>query len=226
VLAEQERKHLEQEILEISEREQRRIGQDLHDGLGQHLAGIELMTQALEQKLVDKSRPEAPQAAKIAEHVRESIRQTRALARGLSPVQLDAGGLMSALHELASNVQKMFRVNCSFRCNKPVLIRENTVATHLFRIAQEAVSNAIKHGKASQIEIALAALPDRVVLSIKDNGTGFSDAARASGMGLRIMHYRAAMIGGSLAVQREPNGGTSVVCSIRDSNRVLLPVPA
>src|SRR5436853_4223090 len=102
--AEQERKNLEQQILEISEREQRRIGQDLHDGLGQHLAGIELMTQSLEQNLTGKSKM---QAAKIAQHVRDAIRQTRSLARGLSPVEMDANGLMSALHELAANVQNM-----------------------------------------------------------------------------------------------------------------------
>jgi signal transduction histidine kinase len=216
--AEQERKQLEQQILEISEREQRRIGQDLHDGLGQHLTGIELMTQALEQRLAGKSRTEAAQAGKIAQHVRDAIRQTRGLARGLSPVELDANGLMSALHELTANVQNMFRVKCSFRCDQPVLMAENAVATHLFRIAQEAVSNAIKHGKATEIEIALT-IPDRLLLAIKDNGSGISsDASHGDGMGLRIMHYRAAVIGGSLAVQRDRDGGTTVVCSIRQAS--------
>jgi signal transduction histidine kinase len=222
--AEEDRKQLEQQILAISEREQRRIGQDLHDGLGQHLAGIELMTQSLEQKLAAKSKTEAVQAAKIAQHVRDAIRQTRALARGLSPVELDAGGLMSALHELADNVQNMFRVKCAFRCEEPVLIRENTVATHLFRITQEAVSNAIKHGKAGQIEIELSASQERVMLSIKDNGSGLPpDISHATGMGLRIMHYRAAMSGGALAIQNDSHGGTTVVCSIRDAERILCP---
>jgi signal transduction histidine kinase len=219
--ADEERKRLEQQILEISERERRRFGQDLHDGLGQHLAGIELMTQSLEQKLADKSKTEAAQAAKIAQYVRDAIRQTRSLARGLSPVELDANGLMSALHELAANVQNMFRVKCIFRCDKPVLIAENAVATHLFRIAQEAVSNAIKHGKATQIEIALTALPERLMLAVKDNGSGIAaDAAPAKGMGLRIMHYRATVVGGALAVQREPNGGTTIVCSIKQPGAV------
>lgn len=213
--AEQERQNLEQQILEISEREQRRIGQDLHDGLGQHLAGIELMTQSLEQKLAAKSRNEAAQAAKIAQHVRDAIRQTRALARGLSPVEMDANGLMSALHELAVNVQSMFRVNCTFQCDQPVLLAENTVATHLFRIAQEAVTNAIKHGKAGRIEIVLAAMPEHLLLSVRDDGAGLAPGATVgNGMGLRIMHYRATVMGGSLAVQREPAGGTAVVCSI------------
>ena len=218
------RRQLEEQILEISEREQRRVGQDLHDGLGQHLAGIELMTQALEQKLAHRSKADAAQAAKIAGHVREAIRQTRALARGLSPVEFDAGGLASALQELAANVQNMFRVKCVFHCPRPVWIRENTAATHLFRIAQEAVSNAIKHGQAKEIEIALTALPERVMLAVRDNGRGIpADLSRATGMGLRIMHYRATVLGGSLAVQREPNGGTTVVCSIQDTKRLLSP---
>lgn len=223
VAAEQERKHLEQQILEISEREQRRIGQDLHDGLGQHLTGIELMMQSLEQRLANRSKTEAAQATKIAQHVRDAIRQTRALARGLSPVEFDAGGLMSALQELAANVQNMFRVACSFRCDKPVFIRDNVVATHLFRIAQEAVSNAIKHGQAKQIEIVLSAALDCLTLAIHDNGSGLpSGGPRASGMGLRIMHYRASVIGGSLAIERQPNGGTTVVCSIHDAKKILL----
>ncbi len=221
--AEEERKNLEQQILDIAEREQRRIGQDLHDGLGQHLAGIELMTQSLEQKLSGKSKAEAAQAGKIAQYVRDAIRQTRALARGLSPVELDANGLMSALHEFAANVENMFRVQCSFRCERPVLIAENVVATHLFRIAQEAVTNAIKHGKATHIEIALSASPDRLVLALKDNGIGISsDLSRATGMGLRIMHYRAAVIGGSLAIQRDPGGGTTVTCSVGQPNTVAI----
>lgn len=219
-----ERRMLEEQILEISDCERRRIGQDLHDGLGQHLTGIELMTQALEQKLAGKSKADAAQAAKIAQHVREAIRQTRALARGLSPVELDAGGLMSALHELVTNVQNMFRVKCTFRCDKPVLIRENTVATNLFRIAQEAVSNAIKHGKANEIEIALGTSPDRVVLAVKDNGTGIPpDVSGATGMGLRIMRYRASVIGASFAIERDPHGGTMAICSIHDTRDVLLP---
>ena len=207
---------LEQQILEISEREQRRIGQDLHDGLGQHLAGIELMMQALEQKVGGRSKAEGAQAAKIADHVREAIRQTKSLARGLSPVNLEANGLMSALQVLASNVENMFRVRCTFRCDKPVLIRENAVATHLFRIAQEAVSNAIKHGQASGIEISRAPAPEGITLAVKDNGGGIpADLTRATGMGLRIMRYRASVIGGSLTVQRDPNGGTTVTCSWR-----------
>jgi PAS domain S-box-containing protein len=210
-----EHRRLEHEVLRISELEQRRIGQDLHDGLCQHLAGIELMTQALEQKLQQNARSVAPRAAEIAAQVRESIRQTKQLARGLSPVALEDNGLMSALHELAANITSMFRVNCTFRCEAPVLLKNNAMATHLFRIAQEAVSNASRHGHAKNIEIVLQKMPERIVLLVNDDGTGLPETARAGhGMGLRIMQYRAGMMRGSFGVQRRPESGTTVVCSV------------
>ena len=210
-----ERRRLEQEVLRISDLEQRRIGQDLHDGLCQHLAGIELMTQALEQKLQKTSKSNAPRAAEIAAQVRESIRQTKQLARGLSPVALEENGLMSALHELAANITSMFRVNCTFRCDAPVLLRDNAIAMQLFRIAQEAVSNAIRHGQAKNVEIVLQKMPERIHLLVNDDGKGLPKSpAPGHGMGLRIMQYRAGMIRGSLVVQHRNGGGTTVVCSI------------
>lgn len=209
-----ERQLLEQQVLEISERERRRFGQDLHDGLGQHLTGIELMTQALEQKLESNSRGEAAQAAKISQHVRDAIRQTKSLARGLSPVELDAGGLMSALQELARTASDMFRVTCAFRSPAPVLISDNGAATHLFRIAQEAVSNAIKHGKARRIDIELERVGTELRLSIRDDGVGLrARGATSTGMGLRIMDYRASVIGGTLRVDASEPSGTLVTCS-------------
>jgi len=212
-----DQKRLEEEILRISELEQRRIGQDLHDGICQHLAAIELMSQVLEQNLSRKSHPEAAQAARIAEHVRQSIAQTRMLAHGLSPVELEANGLASALQELAANTENLFRVGCRFRCDVPVLIHDNVAATHLYRIAQEALSNAIKHGKANQIEICLTASNQKISLVVRDDGVGFpKKPAKKKGMGLRIMQYRAGMIGGSLVIQKENKGGTTVACSIQN----------
>ncbi|HEV2436712.1 MAG TPA: PAS domain S-box protein [Verrucomicrobiae bacterium] len=206
-----ERKHLEKEILEISEREQRRIGQDLHDGLCQHLAGIELMSQVLEQKLARRSKAAAARAGDIAKNVRDAIRHTRLLARGLSPVTLESEGLMSALQELALNTEKIFRVACRFDCDPPVLVSDFPAATHLFRLAQEAVSNAIKHGKAKRILIRLRQERGRLALSIIDNGSGFPPRiSKSKGMGLRIMRSRAGMIGGTLAIERNAVGGTSV----------------
>lgn len=209
-----ERKRLEKEILEISDREQRRIGQDLHDGLCQQLAGIELMSQVLEQKLSARSKREAALAGDIARHVRNAIVSTRLLARGLSPVTLESEGLMSALQELAANTRKMFRVRCRFECASPVLVHDHGAATQLYRIAQEAVSNAIKHGKASTILISLKDAGERNVLAIKDDGVGLPKQISKKGMGLRIMQYRAGMLGGAAMVQRDLDGGTSVVCSV------------
>lgn len=214
---EQERLVLEKQILEISDRERRRIGQDLHDGLGQHLTGIELMVQSLEGKLQATSPAEAAQTAKISQHVREAIRQAKSLARGLSPVDLEANGLMSALQELSVTIRDIFRINGSFYAPQPVLIQDNDLATHLFRIAQEAVSNAVKHSGATSIQIELRKLDDQIVLSVADNGRGIKPDADRSGMGLRIMDYRATIIGGKIAVQSEPGKGTKVICSVRPS---------
>jgi PAS domain S-box-containing protein len=208
-----ERKHLEKTILEISAREQRRIGQDLHDGLGQHLTGIAFMSKVQEQRLMEKGMPEAGDAAKIVNLVNEAINKTRELARGLLPVVSDAHGLMSALRQWAGEVEDLFAVSCRFQCFTPVLIHDDTVATHLYYIAREAVNNAIKHGHARQIVICLAADQRQGALTIQDDGSGISSTVPGSkGMGLHLMNYRARMVGGSLEVQRAPTGGTIVTC--------------
>jgi two-component system sensor kinase FixL len=210
-----ERKQLEKEILEISDREQRRIGQDLHDGLCQHLAGIELMSQVLAQKLEPISKVHARQVVEIAGHVRDALSHTRSLASGLSPVTIESEGLMSALHELATNTEKIFQIECGCDFAGPVDIHDHAVATHMFRIAQEAVSNALKHGKAKRIIIALHHTPGRIVLSISDNGSGFPKSPTShKGMGLRIMQSRAGMIGGNMAIEPNRNGGVSVTCAV------------
>ena len=207
-----ERKRLEKEILEISEREQRRIGQDLHDGLCQHLAGIEMLSQVLAQKLAKKSRDGSARATEIATAVRESISQTRLLARGLSPVTLESEGLMSALAELALNTEKMFRVRCDFDCPAVVKFPDHAAATHLFRIAQEAVSNAISHGKARHISIQLREDASHLRLRVSDNGVGFpASFSPGRGMGLRIMQSRIGMVGGTVTIERQPAGGTCVI---------------
>ncbi len=208
-----ERKRLEKENLEISEREQRRIGQDLHDGLCQHLAGIEMLSQVLSRKLEPLSQDAAARAAEIAAAIRESIGQTRLLARGLSPVTLESEGLMSALAELAANTEKMFAVRCKLDCPEPVKFDDHAAATHLFRIAQEAVSNGVKHGRAKAISIQLGAEADGIVLRISDDGAGFpKNYSGGSGMGLRIMQARIGMVGGTLRVEQNPGGGVNVSC--------------
>jgi two-component system CheB/CheR fusion protein len=212
-----ERKQLEKEIIEISNREQQRIGQDLHDGLCQELTGIELMCQVLEQKLAAKSKAEAKQVGEIAQHIRDAISHTRKLARGLSPVEFEANGLMSALQELAAHVQKLFHVECRFECPEPVLIRNNIFATHLYRIVQEAINNAVKHGKAGHILISLKPAGDRIALNVTDDGIGFSNETKKSGgMGLHIMKYRASVVDATLEVRSGVDGaGTVATCIFR-----------
>jgi PAS domain S-box-containing protein len=208
-----ERKHLEKAILEISAREQRRIGQDLHDGLGQHLTGIAFMSKVLQQKLSDKTLPEAAEAEKIVKLVNEAVNKTRELSRGLLPVMADAHGLMSALKQWASEVEDLFHICCTFQCDDSVLIHDVNSATHLYHIAQEAVNNAIKHGQPTHILISLSANDGEGILAVHDDGTGIPEPpAGHSGMGLRIMGYRANMIGGSTEILQDAEGGTTVTC--------------
>jgi hypothetical protein len=217
-----ERKRLEQEVLRISEMEQRRIGQDLHDGVCQHLAGIEMKCQVLEENLQAKAQAHAAQAGQIAGHVREVIAQIRSLARGLSPVVLESEGLMSAFRGLAEDTQRLFDVRCRFVNGGPVLLHDHTAATHLYRIAQEAVTNAIKHGKATSIEINLSATADEIILLIKDNGAGLTRRpGDGQGMGLRIMQYRAGMIGATVVLQPQQPGGAVVLCSLPQTANTL-----
>ena len=152
-----EREQLERALLDISAREQRRIGQDLHDGLGQHLTGIAFMAKVHEAKLADKGMTDAADAAKIVKLVNEAIHKTRELARGLLPVVSDAQGLMSALQLWAGEVEDLFGISCRFECETAVLIHDDAMATHLYHIAQEAVNNAIKHGRTRNVLIRLSA---------------------------------------------------------------------
>lgn len=217
---EKEHRQLERDILRISEMERQRIGQDLHDGLCQHLAGIECMSQALEEKLARKSKADAARAGEIARLVRQAISQTRSVARGLSPVVVDAAGLMSALQELATATESRFQTACAFCCETPVQLDDNAMAVHLYRIAQEAVGNAIKHAQAKRIEVRLATDAGKIVLEVRDDGLGIPADPRRTGMGLRTMNYRAGMIGATLAVRKLPAGGTSVVCSLQQPSQL------
>jgi PAS domain S-box-containing protein len=213
-----ERKRLEKAILEISADEQRRIGQDLHDGLGQHLTGIAFMSKVQEQKLAEKGWKEAAEAARIVKLVNEAINKTRELAHGLLPVVAESQGLMSALRRWAVEVEDVFRISCQFHCDSPVLIHDAIMSTHLYRIAQEAVNNAMRHGHATEIVITLSAGNEQGTLVIEDNGPGVAErvdepSANHSGMGLQIMNYRARMICGSLKLQNGKTRGTVVTCA-------------
>jgi len=162
---------------------------------------------------MEKSVPDACDAGKIARLVNEAINQTRELARGLLPIQSGSKGLMSALHHLASEVEELFDVTCHFKVDQDVLIRDSDLATHLYRIAQEAVTNAIKHGQPRKIVIELSHRRDKFLLRIQDDGLGFSESLEnKEGMGIRTMNYRANIIGASLDIQKNRAGGTVVTC--------------
>jgi signal transduction histidine kinase len=210
-----ERQRLEQEMLEISEREQRRIGQDLHDGLCQHLTGTALAGHVLAEKLATQKLGETQDARRIVDLVEEAISLARRMAKGLHPVELEADGLMQALEEFTATTTELFGVQCRFECSSPVLIYSPATATHLYRIAQEAVSNAIKHGHAGRITVALEETESGVRLSVSDDGEGMTKAAPAAkGMGLRIMAERAKMIGGRFSVQAHRPRGVELSCLI------------
>jgi PAS domain S-box-containing protein len=208
-----ERKELERTILEISAREQRRIGQDLHDGLGQHLTGIAFMAKVQAQKLAERHAPEAAEAGKIVGLVNDAILKTRELSRGLLPVVSEAQGLMSALQLLASEFEDLFKVHCHFQCDEPVLIHDETVASHLYHITREAVNNAVKHGQARNVMIRLAETDDRGTLVISNDGLPIAEPPpRNSGVGIHIMNYRAGMIGGTLEIRRAGPQGAVITC--------------
>lgn len=206
-----ERERLERDLLEVSEREQRRIGRDLHDGLCQHLTGTALAGHVLAEKLAERGLPESSDSRRIVDYVEEAISLARGMAKGLHPVEMEADGLMQALDEFAATTSEMFGIDCRFECDSPVLVPVPATASHLFRIAQEAVGNAIKHGEASKIVLSLETHETDFRLSIVDNGRGFDSASlHGGGMGLRIMADRAKMIGAALAIARGASGGTEI----------------
>lgn len=205
-------RHLERQIMEISEREREHIGHELHDGLGQQLTGIAFLSKALSQKLAAQNLKEAIEGAQIVTLINQAIAETRQLARGLQPVEIEEHGLMSALEELAGNIEKMYSIHCELIAGMPVALQDNAAANHLYRIAQEAANNAIKHGHATHISIELSAPGGKIQLCIRDDGTGFQPEmpTAETGMGLQIMRYRANMIGARLDIESAPGIGTQI----------------
>ncbi|MDB5322620.1 MAG: putative signal transduction histidine kinase [Phycisphaerales bacterium] len=212
---EAEARNLQKELLEITDTEQRRIGHDLHDGLGQHLTGIAFMSKLMEQRLAAKTIPEAEDARKIAGLVNKAIGWTRDLARGLAPVDLDQEeGLASALKQLTEGTSELYGAPCRFESLGNSHFRNPPVAIHLYRIAQEALNNAIKHARPRSIVVQLTRTQGEIRISVEDDGKGFDPiSVRTGGMGLRIMRYRAKMISGQLEVRKRLGGGTVVACT-------------
>ena len=209
-----ERERLDQEIAEIADRERRRLGQNLHDSVGQHLTGTALAAQVLREKLAGRSAKEVADADKVVQYLEEGIELTRNLARGFFSPELEADGLNVALQGLAADVSERFGVTCTFKGNE-VHLRDSTTATQLYHIAQEATTNAVKHAQPTKIDIELAQKGQRLTLAVADNGKGFPDKLpEPPGLGLRLMAHGAALIGGKFSVQRNRNGGTVVACRL------------
>ncbi len=231
-----DRKRLQRHILEISSEEQRRIGRELHDGTGQELTGLSLTAGALLEMIA--ATPTATvdgqslrqldenafvrirdTIAKVNQKLIEANRHVHELSHGIMPVQIDARALQSSLEELASSTNMPPTILCRFDCPLPVTVSNNSAATHLYRIAQEAVNNALRHSQASEIVLSLKQNENEIVLEVQDNGIGIdekysriAEAKKDHGMGMRTMRYRAGIIGGTLQIERRKAGGTSIRC--------------
>lgn len=206
------RRKLERLVAEASASEQQRIGQDLHDGLGQQLAGLSFFCKSLTTRLEAKDIPEAADARRMNELITSALVQARGLAKGLAPVMAGHQGLSLALEQLATYVSSTFSIPCRFHGPNAIDIRDTTVATHAYRIAQEAVTNALKHAKPWNVLVTLATENGQIVLTIEDDGTGLSTSGTGMGSGREIMRARAAVIGGTLQIVPGVAGGTIVRC--------------
>lgn len=214
-----QRKRLELEFLNLSDSEQRRIGRDLHDGLGQQLTAMELCAQGLCEELKSAHPGMVKTVQELARQLRLAVTQTRLLSRGLSTVSLEARGLMHALRELADSTHALAKIACHFTCRSPVLVPDINVATHLYRIAQEAVNNAVKHSETKVIDLKLTHQKDLLTLTIRDQGRGIPvSAKKSSGMGLRVMKYRADLIGATLEVNSHARQGTEIICRVKTTS--------
>jgi signal transduction histidine kinase len=206
----------EGQLLEISDREQARIGQELHDGLCQQLVSLAFDANSLEHELSTEARPESRIAKRLSHFLDLAITEARQVSRGLFPIRLEVEGLPSALEELARATCERFHIQCRFEADASTFAEAQSIATHLYRIAQEAVNNAVKHSQASTIGIYLGAQNDHLELKIEDDGIGILDRSlqNSKGMGLHIMDYRARSIGGQLHLDRGPRSGTVVSCRV------------
>ena len=214
-----ERKKLEREVVEIASQEQRRIGQDLHDSVGQDLTALNIMADDLAEILRTDPAIGAKLIEQMAQGLRRSQRELRAVLRGLLPVAVDSEGLMAALSDLADRTQQEGKTTCKFACPKPVAVADNHTATHLYLIAQEAVHNAVKHAQPRNIRIFLES-NHLLLLSVQDDGIGMSSRLTENhgGLGLRIMQNRAAIIGATLTIQPAKPTGTLVICTLASKN--------
>ncbi|MEO6992498.1 MAG: sensor histidine kinase [Lacunisphaera sp.] len=215
-----ERERLEKVVIEISERERRSIGHDLHDGLGQHLTGTALTAQLLVESLAERQASEAVEAIKVVTLIKSAIGQTRQMAKGLLLADIDVDGLTSALQEFCAATTEQFRVACTFDGNDEsrLALSENGAATQLYRIAQEAIRNAVRHGNAKNIEVRLVRSGPTLILTVRDDGRGLPPPeARGPGLGLRIMRHRAKIISATFTIDPVAPRGTVITCALNVS---------
>ena len=217
-----ERQKLHRDVLSIAEEERRRIGQDLHDSTQQELAGLGMLAQTLFDNLA-KETDHAPKgsaakhselARKIVDGIARTHREVQTVSRGLVPFRLENEGFMDALRRLALRTDELEGVTCAFKCEQPVEVPDSVIATNLYRIAQEAVTNTLKHGRAEHILIALESDNGQPILKVADDGTGFDVKEQTEGMGLKTMRYRASLIGARLTIEPVDTGGTLVTCKV------------
>jgi signal transduction histidine kinase len=202
-------------LAETAARERGRFGRELHDGLGQELTGLGYLATLLHKQLHVSGDPRADMAKQLARGIQSAIDSARQIARGVAPVGPEPGGLVAALERLVASSHAYFGTPCCFRCRGPVEVEDATVAGELFRIAQEAVTNAARHAGAKHIEVELAREADAVSLVVRDDGVGLpNDLSQSAGMGLRIMRYRAGLIGADLDVRSSDGGGTEIACTV------------
>ncbi|MDR3237614.1 MAG: PAS domain-containing sensor histidine kinase [Spirochaetia bacterium] len=208
-----EQKKLESRIIKISEEERRKIGTDLHDGLGPHLVGINFMLSILEKKLVGHGMAnEVKDIKEITQLLTQAIKLTRSLVSGLCPVDIDPAGLTVALEELALNTEKIYGIKCAFTHDKSIFMADNAMATNLFLIAQESINNAVKHSKATAIQLTMREEDGMLTMEIEDNGVGLKKLLDNNGSGISIMRYRARLIGASFEIKQNAMYGTTVLC--------------
>jgi PAS domain S-box-containing protein len=213
-----EREKLESEVLQVATQEQRRMGEELHDELGQELTGLGYLASSLDRRLRNQTLPEAETSTELVAGIGQALRRTRAIVRGLLPVEIDAANLRPALEALTVEIQERSDLSCRVESRGRLWIPDDHSAIQLYRIAQGAVNNAIKHGQAGTVVIKLETSGPKTTLQIRDDGIGIPrDAEKGPGSGLRIMRYRARAIGGRFTVKRGADGGTIVICILQEN---------
>ncbi|MGA2265126.1 MAG: response regulator [Phycisphaerae bacterium] len=218
---EEELRRAEREVLRATESEQHRLGRDLHDSLGQNLTGLSLLAEGVAAVLRTALPEKVDLAAQMVALAKNAVEQVRAISKGLNPVGLGQGGLVAGLVELAKTVQAQSGIVCECRCDKSVEIEDAMLAMHLYRIAQEAANNAVKHSRAKHIRITLKGRGAQVFLEVRDDGVGMGRQANKQGMGMRIMKYRASVMNGTLKVRSRRGRGAVVLCSMPRSVQAI-----